>query len=1685
MGLLVAGGIALALVAAAALLGPALVGMAAGAAGRALGYELRYDDLRVTPGRLTFVHPEVRSLRDEPVLTAERVELAYSIRDMFGGPYLYGITGVVLEGPKLTILHHRDGTYNITLPPAAGAPNAQPFVLPRLQVAIRNGWVGLTDDTRVFAHSRRFSLEAVELSAGLRPRERSEFELTFSLAEAGGTFPFAGRGTLDEQRGYELSRITARRVAIAPLLDYAVNSTALHFADGVLGDVDARAYGLPDRNGTMQRHLSLAAGLEGLRAYLGGLAKPLRDGRGTVRYDDGGIALPGIDGSIAGVPVRLAGAVYDLFGVPAGPAVRLGIAGRGGVRDLLTLNEGARSLPVSGSLGFKLLVEGSAAAPTTFASFDSPRLAYGTIPVDAPSGLVALHGQGITVLRSALRYAGIGAGVRGTVLLEKHTGIELVETVAAPARRLPYAAALLGDMRVEGTAVTTGTDADLLTSGVVGGRGAAESFAGTFALDGRGIGSLGPFALDGPGSRSLYARVALDRPHFSGGSAFISARDFGFSTAGPQPELPGVVLPSLPRADGTLDAGAVAAFAGKHFSSGGSAHVSGAHVLGYPVDDITARFAVGDPAGVALEARYRGPLAALAAAAGVTLAARGNADIPIRVVARGLDWPPADVLVQTQGARFTDASVGGVALESLDATIVRRPDRLDVYAARARLAGRDVVAQGSFGAGGTVAVSASGIDLARLQGLGLPVRAGTLTALATIGGTAAAPNVRGGVAAAGVRSADPRFANVPVSGSAGLSFRGETLTLDDGQVQAGSALTATLDGRIAGLRGEPRNAAYAFDTRVRQADVATLARVARVRLPYPEGTLEADLHVAGRGASPRVNGTLALPEGSLNGLGFRDASVVLSGSGGAVQARSGRVTVGSSTVAFTADLSRARQSATLDAPRVDLSDFNNYFDRGDTLGGTGSIALSASSSANAFATSGRIRLADTRLHRFDVGASRAEWDTTGRTLRANASLGGSSGRVALAGTLTEPATDPLRDPLRRSYLNLNAAAHGIDLGTWLPVAGVQAAVEGSVDATATARGSYPDLTFAGRISLSNGLLQRVSVRSASIGFTAARGQASIAEADFAIDNLTAQATGSVGLRPAGPVDVTVVARTADAGALAKTLTGKIYDAAGAVVTTLHVTGTLQHPAFDDTLDADAVRYGRYTLPHAHTEVSVTRTRATLRRAQFDLTGGRLLATGFVPLQRQPVPGIGPATAPLALDLTVDHVDLAQFAALLPEGTQLAGTLDGRVALGGSQADPGLSGALSLAGGSFAGPQERSKIADATAQLSFARRSLTISGASADAGGGKVSTNGRLTLGSLRDPARSATADLTLAADNATFDFPGYFKGRVLGNVTVKRSSGGPALVAGKLALSSARVPPAAILRGNPPPAETRAPALPVAFDLGIAVGNDARVQGGPVDIGGKGDLHLSGTLAAPAAGGSLTSTGGTVSFYRTFQIQFPSTVTFDPSNGIVPYVDATATTLVANPPTDVTLRVTGPATKLDVALASNPSYSREQILGLLVGAQALGAVSGLQPTTGGPQQNPFTALAAGQLGVLLTQNILQPLSSQLGSVLGLSNLSVGYDYGAGLTVGAQQKIFKNVSAVFAQTFSFPQRQTIGLVATPNAATAIQLTFFSQPTSNLFNAAQGAQTMLSTNAAVTAVQPSSGVTGFSLSFQRKF
>jgi hypothetical protein len=1632
-------------------------------AGLATGSDVRVAKVTAGASHATILGAVAQSKDGEPVFSCERIDLAYALRGAFGGPHPFGISAVALDRPRLALIHHRDGTWNVRFPAGGGQAGG---ALAAVRLRVRDGDFALSDETRLYAHSRRLELANLRADVTLDPAARSNYDITLVAVEQAGRFPISGRGTLDGPRGYELQRWTAPRLGIAPLVDYAVNAASFHVADGTLQDVDALIYGLRSRDGSIARHLSATADLEGFRLYLGGLAAPLRDGRGPLQAYDDGLAIPRVVGTFAGVPLTVAGVIYSF----ADPAVRLGIVGRGDLRRFASA--AAARIPISGPLAADLLVEGQASRPLTLAHLTSPALRYAGVPLRGFDGLVALEGTELDIARGALRYGPASLSARGRVSLEGARQADIVVDLSAPAAGIPYLAYTLPGMMLRGTALLGGANGAFSASGVITGAGPGDRLDGGFRLASNGTGSAGPLELEGPGRQALYARAALDGPHVA--AAYVEAHGLRLGST-PAPPLPGLHLLPLPPANGELDADLAGAMQGQRYALAGDARVAG-RLRDVPLGALTARGIVEDGLRTAIAGRYDGSLASLGALTGKKLPARGTVSIPLAVLAAG----PSRVLVQIRGAQLRGVDLGGVRLEDLQATVGVRPRALDLYAARVRLDGHDVVAQGRLGEGGTLVASANGLDLAPLHRMGLPLEQGRVTAVATVGGTPQAPTLDGGLIGQG------QFAGLPVSASTDVALAGDRLTLSDGLLQAGAAV-GMLEGEVNGLRTRPQRASYAFRARVRDADVASLTQSAEARLQYPEGALDADVNVRGTGPAPTIAGSLAIPEGSLNGLSFRDAALSLDGTPQAVALNDGHVTVGTSTVTFDGALSTATrtQRLALRAPRIDLADFNDYFDRGDTLGGRGSISLSVRNAPDALAATGRANVRDTRFRRLALGTTQLAVDTSGRTIRTAAAIGGSSGRVALNGTVQLPAGRPLDDTLRRSAVDLDFEAKSVALGTWLPVLGYRQPVVGFVDARANVRGRYPALNSGLHAAVTGGRVGRIPIQRLTVAASAARGRVTVGSAVLEIPGLSADAAGSFGLRPGDPLALTARAAVPDVGALYATVSGNPRpDFGGAVGTTLQVRGTPQKPVLHDRLDLNAARYRTYTVPHAYADLTATTSLLSLERAEVDFAGGRITGDGHAPIVLHPQPGIGPADQPVSLELSADRVDLAQFVSLLPKGTDLAGLLAGRLALLGTIAQPRLDGTLAVVDFAYASPQERAKLTGGAAQLTLNGTAASLHDTHVDVGGGTISARASASVPSLRAPGRDLTFNFQATAAHAGLDVPAYFRGKVDGAIALARAPGSQPTLVGDLTFNDTRIPLTALLVSSPSPAPSATPSLPdVALKLAVTAARDVRVQSGQVDIGARGRVVAGGTLHDPTLAGRLVATGGTIDFYRTFTVSNDSTVTFHRSLGVIPSLDAYATTSIPDPPTQVSLHVTGPATQMNVALQSDPAYSREQIVGLLAGLQNLGAVQGVAPSQGQGNQNVLGNIAENQLGTMLTRNLLEPFSAQLGSAIGLSSLSLGYTPGTGLGLGAQKTLFKNLDAVFSQSFNYPQRQSIGLRASPSVATAVQLTFFNQQGSGQFSNAPGS--VIQGDPAITASQPANGTNGFAFSLQRKF
>jgi hypothetical protein len=302
-----------------------------------------------------------------------------------------------------------------------------------------------------------------------------------------------------------------------------------------------------------------------------------------------------------------------------------------------------------------------------------------------------------------------------------------------------------------------------------------------------------------------------------------------------------------------------------------------------------------------------------------------------------------------------------------------------------------------------------------------------------------------------------------------------------------------------------------------------------------------------------------------------------------------------------------------------------------------------------------------------------------------------------------------------------------------------------------------------------------------------------------------------------------------------------------------------------------------------------------------------------------------------------------------------------------------------------------------------------------------------------------------------------------------------------------------------------------------------RVRNSIVDIGVTGAVDLTGTLRAPQLAGNFTATDGTISSYNHVFRLINGSVSFDPADGTTPTVQARAFSRVTNPDPDPSRNIAGSANivvnvsgtadsnNLQVTYSSDPPYSQEQIIGLLLDVPALlGAVNfNLNGGAGGP----FLRGAPGETNALLppgvtpeqvsaisfnqevfsllngqlTQRALTPVERVFEKTLGLSDIEFTVDYGGGLGYSLRRQIGKrDFYAFLSQTVTFPERSNIGFELEPKPFQTINFSYYQQNgvTSLITNQTPGQQ-IFGSNGRLTSVQPLGDRSGLSLNFNWRF
>lgn len=1711
---------------------------------RVAGYGVTAGTVNVGPGTVLLQDLAV-DRGSTPVLRARRIAIRYSLRDLLpGSRHRFGLLGIEVSDATVTLTRYRDGSFDVSFPqgapqgPAPSRVNAIPLAF---AVRVRGLGVELREPAAYEESARRVRIVDINVDGKIDTAGVTKYHASGAFEARRRSEPFTVDGRVDAIRGYADHRARARDFPLRALANYFADTAAVRIVRGAARNFDAEIYALGVvPNVAPEYHVSLILDMEGGRIALQPLAAPIDSVRARLHVIDNAFYVRHATATLAGIPLNIDGGVYDLTGGLTGhQQLRVAVSGTGNLRALRKAFDFMRDQPVSGSTQLGILVAGPVDDPVIVARATAPHARYRTLSFEALAASVVYHSGVVALAPLHASYAGVDVVVRGTLIIGAPLRSEFAVHVAGSARRLPYLDEMLGDEPVEVDAAATGNDLLFHVAGSAASARGVGRLAAVISMDPNGTARIEPFWFHTERG-DLDGAYVLDRPHQT--SAFwLQADNLRMHPPPPYPVFPGLELPQMPPMSSRRVAASLAGGgAGAKIFLAGKVTGDDATIAGVKFDRLEAGFggtlsqaainslqATGpwgtfagtgsfSPQQFVALGRYAGTFEGLQPFLGSAITGHGRIAGSVGIAVAG-----PRIVVQGSNLEMHNATLRSVPIERASLTLAIEKDRLQIYSANARAAGGRIVAAGSFSlappsraAGGpAVALIADRLHAEQLRGIGLPLTAGSLYATGNLAAGSPTPTFDGGVV---VDSG--RIANFGLAGAGEVHLAGDAVALRR-MLGAVGGTYATVNGTIGSLTsGSP---VYALDAYVPAGRVAKTLHAFGFPNYMTDGSFNAHLRVGGRSLAPTIDGRVAVPGGDVNGLPFIDASAQIVAGNRGVSIHQGSVVVGTTAASFTAVAQPGETEIDVNAPHADLSDFNNFFDTGDTLDGNGSLKIAADAKGSRVTSSGKIDVSGFRYRNLPIGDTRAAWASAKNAIEGDLAVGGAQGMLRARGSIGLTPNRDWQTMLTNTRFNLGASVENLDLSLWMPALGMQSVpITGRASGDTTVRGRYPNLNLRANARVSGGTLGPLTLDRAELSLHTAGRRFVIDNAAMATPDLAATASGTLGLSADAPLDVRVHATTDRLAQLTYSVSRFRVPVSGSFESTLQIGGTYASPNFVAGFDATGV--SAYGIPIASLfgEVRLQHNALVLSNAGVTFARGEATLAGSVPLRLNPL-RVGDPDQPVSFDVGIVGLDPGIFNDTLRNNTKFGGSIDGHFGLSGTIRRPAIVGRFALTNGSYVSDLERAPITQMAAALTFDHTTATVERLSARVGNGVAQGSGRIDF-----PNGFGASGASLAfkgtARGASLDLPAYGSGTLDATLALQKRPGANALLSGDVTLTNATLAFAAFLKAAQGAGGASLPPLPLAFDLRATAGKNVRVRGSGygagLDLGASGTVALGGTFTAPTLNGSFDSTGGSLTYFdRAFRVREGS-VKFEKADSVLPTLHAVATTEVVNPDPDrvrnpfgsaeITISVDGPIQGLRVGFTSNPTgYTQDQILALI--APLGGFVSGIGYSRQSmlARQNPNgitplgtlspipdvsvaqnSSITVGQeafniLNAQFTAGLLAPLENSLGQGLGLSSVNLTLGYYGNVGVSATRLLGKSVSAVYAVTFGVPQVQSFGLITKPNSTTSALLNFYYQsgPTKLL----QSPSSPVGYNVGYLLGQPLISNTGFSLTVQHYF
>lgn len=383
---------------------------------------------------------------------------------------------------------------------------------------------------------------------------------------------------------------------------------------------------------------------------------------------------------------------------------------------------------------------------------------------------------------------------------------------------------------------------------------------------------------------------------------------------------------------------------------------------------------------------------------------------------------------------------------------------------------------------------------------------------------------------------------------------------------------------------------------------------------------------------------------------------------------------------------------------------------------------------------------------------------------------------------------------------------------------------------------------------------------------------------------------------------------------------------------------------------------------------------------------------------------------------LDVVAKLSLGALLPfvhELDRADGVLEARLDVTGTLASPSFSGKVELAGGLLDGPSFPAPVEALSAKVLVRPERAEVESLSARVGGGTVTLAGSVGLSgttptTVRASLRARDVDLPFGTD---LD--------VKGGADLEASGRWPDLsVSGEVRVEDATYVPTVdlmgLMKGFGPEkrAAAEAPAAPggprVALDVAVVAPRAIHVEGNMAEAELGGTLHVKGTLDQPVVLGNVAATRGTVNLLGTSFELTRARLDFDDPLKVDPDVNVVGTATRGED--EITVRITGRASKAQLSFSSARGLSQAEILAQLAGSggSALGDAAARMAVQGA------SAPILGQLGTQVDLDFVPLPTTPEGEEF---LFSVGKQLGEGVTA----TYFKGQSADSGDAFELRWR----------------------------------------------------------------